>query len=159
MARVTRSRKIQIPEDTTALAFETPLLPDTSSALEDITVNTGMNAMPTLEEDEVATEVKGLKKAYRSLIGGGKGRKTTKGKKGKQGSATDDQTQHSTSGELDANNDRVAEGGGISIYALGILFIQNLTFYLENVVLTREEDPPKRTLRPRNNKGMASTGQ
>ena len=92
MARVTRSKKIDIAEDQTALAIQTPL-PDTPvkqpAALAEL--SKGSNKMPSMDEDTgVATELKGLKAAYRNAIGAGKkGRKGKNKKKGKQESLTE----------------------------------------------------------------------
>ncbi|KAH6682619.1 hypothetical protein B0J14DRAFT_574032 [Halenospora varia] len=79
MARVTRSRKIDIAEDLNTLAIETPL-PNTPnpSALNEIDINEGTNKMVAAEESSVHDQLKSLKAAYRSAIGAGK-----RGKKGK----------------------------------------------------------------------------
>jgi len=86
MARVTRSRKIDIAEDHTALAIETPL-PDTpakSAPLAEISVPEKVNAMSiTIEGVPVNAQVKHLKAAYRDAIGVPKRGKKGKGKKGK----------------------------------------------------------------------------
>jgi hypothetical protein len=91
MARVTRSKKIDIAEDQTALAIQTPL-PDTpvkqAAALAELPK--GSNKMPSMDEDTgIATELKGLKAAYRNAIGVGKKGRKGKNKKGKQESLTE----------------------------------------------------------------------
>ncbi|KAH8811906.1 hypothetical protein F5884DRAFT_294676 [Xylogone sp. PMI_703] len=107
-----------------------------------------MNAMPTLEEDEVATELRGLKKAYRNILGGGKGKKTKRAKKEKQQSITDIETEDVvaggqdriliTNGSLNGNTDQVVEAG------------------IENIGSAKEQPPSQRTLRSRS-KGITST--
>ncbi|TAQ84755.1 hypothetical protein B7494_g6912 [Chlorociboria aeruginascens] len=75
---ITRSKAIQVVEDDTALAMEIPL-PDTPEPAVLYEVNyTGLNSMPSLEDDPDSMTIKGLKAAYRSAIGMNK-----KGKKGK----------------------------------------------------------------------------
>ncbi|RFU30086.1 hypothetical protein B7463_g6237, partial [Scytalidium lignicola] len=149
MARVTRSRKIEIVEDTTALETGIAPLPKSSSALVDITANPGMNAIPTLEEEEVATELKGLKKAYRSIIGGGRGKKTKKAKKEKQESVTSVEAQD---GILD-KQDKITSANGLANGNTE----QVVEADTENTNPVKEQTLPQRTLRPRNNKEMAST--
>lgn len=83
MARFTRSRKIDIAEDSTTLAaIQTPL-PDTPKQLplSDISSDIGVNNMPT-EGTSVPSQLKQLKAAYRNAIGTGK--KTKKGKNKKK---------------------------------------------------------------------------
>jgi hypothetical protein len=88
MARVTRSRKIDIAEDHTALASQTPL-PDTPAKsaplpLAEVSVPEKVNAMSTtIEKVPVNAQVKHLKAAYRDAIGVPKRGKKGKGKKGK----------------------------------------------------------------------------
>jgi hypothetical protein len=83
MARVTRSRKIDIAEDHTALAIQTPL-PDTpakSAPLAEISVSEEANTMSsTMEEVPVAAQVKHLKAAFRDAIGVQKRGRKAKGK-------------------------------------------------------------------------------
>lgn len=83
MARVTRSRKVDVAEDHTALASQTPL-PDTpakSIPLSELSVSDKVNAMSTtVEEIGVASQVKHLKAAYREALG-----HTKRGKKPKKG--------------------------------------------------------------------------
>ncbi|TVY35900.1 hypothetical protein LOCC1_G008229 [Lachnellula occidentalis] len=87
MSRVTRSRKIDIAEDHTALAIQTPLpeTPAKSGPLAEISIAENLNTMSTtLEEVPVAAQVKQLKAAYRDAIGISKKGKKGKGKQGKQ---------------------------------------------------------------------------
>ena len=74
MARTTRSTKVDITEDSTAL--EAPQLPHTGSQLQTL----AGNAMPT-GETFVASEIKGLKGAWRETVDGPKKRKKDKKKK------------------------------------------------------------------------------
>lgn len=92
MARVTRSRKIDIAEDLNTLAIETPL-PNTPnlSALNEIDINEGTNKMVAAEESSVHDQLKSLKAAYRSAIGAGKRGK--KGKSRKKDQLDQEQTQ------------------------------------------------------------------
>ncbi|KAG9234307.1 hypothetical protein BJ875DRAFT_461810 [Amylocarpus encephaloides] len=87
MARVTRSQKVDIAEDITALAAEPPL-PDTPSRHEPLSTivnEAGTNSMTT-EASTVPSQLKQLKAAYRNAIGTGKrGRKYKNNKKGQQG--------------------------------------------------------------------------
>jgi hypothetical protein len=92
MARVTRSRKIDIAEDHTALSIQTPLLENPahqSTALSELSI--GRNNLSTQEDEMVDSQVKDLKAAYRNALGvGKKGAKKGKNKKkGKQGSQTE----------------------------------------------------------------------
>lgn len=92
MARVTRSKKIEISEDNTAIAIQTPL-PNTPQkrpeALAEIH-NTMGTANLAMDDNAVAKELKNLKAAYRNAIGGGKKGKKLKGrKKDKQDSQAD----------------------------------------------------------------------
>ena len=92
MARVTRSRKIDIAEDHTALSIQTPLLENPThqfTALSELSM--GRNNLSTQEDEMVDTQVKGLKAAYRNALGvGKKGPKKGKSKKkGKQPSHTE----------------------------------------------------------------------
>ncbi|TVY22304.1 hypothetical protein LHYA1_G009077 [Lachnellula hyalina] len=83
MSRVTRSRKIDIAEDHTALAIQTPLpeTPTKSGSLAELSVAEKVNAMSTtLEEVPIAAQVKQLKAAYRDAIGVSKKGKRGKGK-------------------------------------------------------------------------------
>ncbi|CZR53045.1 uncharacterized protein PAC_02923 [Phialocephala subalpina] len=94
MARVTRSKKIEIAEDNTALAIQTPL-PDTpakqAEALVEIHNPMGTNKMSLDDDNSIASEVKGLKAAYKAAIGVAKRGKKNKAKsKGKQTSQSDD---------------------------------------------------------------------
>lgn len=79
MPRATRSKKIVIAEDDTAIASQVPL-PDTPRrerpALAEITVNPEEETM-TMEDAEMAAQLKGLKAAYKTAIG------VKKNKKGK----------------------------------------------------------------------------
>lgn len=77
MARVTRSKKIEIQEDNTAIAIQTPL-PETSAKAPFAELPKESNTMPSMEEDagNMDMELKGLKAAYRAALGVGK-----KGKK------------------------------------------------------------------------------
>jgi hypothetical protein len=86
MTRVTRSRRIDIAEDTPALAIETPL-PETPSyqlALNDISNDVGVNNMAA-EASPVASSVpshiKQLKAAYRDAIGTKKNKNSRNKKK------------------------------------------------------------------------------
>jgi len=80
---MTRSRKIDIAEDHTALAIQTPL-PDTpakSAPLAEIDVSEEVNTMSsTIEEVPVPTQVKHLKAAFRDAIGAPKRGRKAKGK-------------------------------------------------------------------------------
>ncbi|KAE9375297.1 hypothetical protein N431DRAFT_436786 [Stipitochalara longipes BDJ] len=92
MARVTRSKKIEIAEDHTAIAIQTPL-PATPQkhpeALAEIH-NTMGAANLAMDDNVVAKELKNLKAAYRNAIGGGKRGKKPKGRKNlKQDSQAD----------------------------------------------------------------------
>jgi hypothetical protein len=82
MARVTRSKKIEIAEDNTALAIQTPL-PQTLAKKPLAELPKETNKMPSME-DSVDAELKGLKAAYRTAIGGKKGKKSKSKKKAKQ---------------------------------------------------------------------------
>jgi hypothetical protein len=79
MPRATRSKKIVIAEDDTAIASQVPL-PDTPRkerpALAEIAVNPEEETM-TVEEAEMAAQLKDLKAAYKTAIG------VKKNKKGK----------------------------------------------------------------------------
>jgi len=93
MARVTRSRKIDIAEDHTALASQIPL-PETPAkqptVLVEKSIPIGANTMPSMEDSAVATELDHLKAAYRNAIGTGKkGRKGKNRKRGKQESVAE----------------------------------------------------------------------
>ncbi|KAH8818044.1 hypothetical protein F5882DRAFT_388131 [Hyaloscypha sp. PMI_1271] len=92
MARVTRSKKIEIAEDHTAIAIQTPL-PDIPKkqpeALTEIQNTMGAANLAT-DDNVVAKELKNLKAAYRSALGGGKRGKKPKGRKNnKQDSQAD----------------------------------------------------------------------
>jgi hypothetical protein len=92
MARVTRSKKIEIVEDHTAIAIQTPL-PDIPKkqpeALTEIQNTMGAANLAT-DDNVVAKELKNLKAAYRSALGGGKRGKKPKGRKNnKQDSQAD----------------------------------------------------------------------
>lgn len=85
MPRATRSKKIVIAEDDTDIATQVPL-PDTPRterpALAEISLNPEEETM-TVEEVEMAAQLKGLKAAYKEAIGvkknkKGKGKKTAK---------------------------------------------------------------------------------
>ena len=92
MARVTRSKKIIIAEDQIGLEIQTPL-PDTlvkqPAALTELVQ--GFNNIPAMDEETgIATELKGLKAAYRNAIGTGKrARKGKSKKKDKQDSSAE----------------------------------------------------------------------
>lgn len=103
MARVTRSKKIDIAEDQSALAIQTPL-PETpaKNALAELPKES--NIMPSVEEDEVNTELKGLKAAYRTAIGLGKKNKKGKGKK-KNNQESLELSRDSTTDEIVASVD------------------------------------------------------
>ncbi|KAE8445655.1 hypothetical protein EG329_012952 [Mollisiaceae sp. DMI_Dod_QoI] len=93
MARVTRSKKIEIAEDHTALAIQTPL-PDTpakqTEPLAEIHNTMGSNKL-SMDDDSIASEVKGLKAAYKAAIGVAKRGKKSKAKqKGKHTSEEED---------------------------------------------------------------------
>jgi hypothetical protein len=83
MARVTRSKKIEIAEDHTAIAIQTSL-PDTPKkqpeALAEIH-NTMGAANLAMDDNVVAKELKNLKAAYRNALGGGKRGKKPKSRK------------------------------------------------------------------------------
>jgi hypothetical protein len=92
MARVTRSKKIEIAEDHTAIVTQTPL-PDIPKkqpeALTEIHNTMGAANLAT-DDNVVAKELKNLKAAYRSALGGGKRGKKPKGRKNnKQDSQAD----------------------------------------------------------------------
>ena len=79
MTRVTRSKKIEVAEDETAvqMAIQLPANEDQHfNALSENTMTT--NAMPTAPTDPLTTELNGLKAAFRTAIG-----VTKKGRKGK----------------------------------------------------------------------------
>lgn len=82
MARVTRSKKIDIAEDQTAFAIQTPS-PQTPFNQPLAELSKENNAMPSMEEenDNLEVELKGLKAAYRAALGVGKKAKKLKGKK------------------------------------------------------------------------------
>jgi hypothetical protein len=89
MARVTRSKKVQVAEDQTAAAAqiqlpETPQPPKQPLAALPI----ANNAMPSIEDSGVEQELKGLKAAYRFAIGGGRKSKRNKIKSAAELSAT-----------------------------------------------------------------------
>jgi hypothetical protein len=92
MARVTRSKKIEISEDNTAIAIQTPL-PNTPQKRPEVLAeiqNTMGTANLAMDDNAVAKELKNLKAAYRNAIGGGKKGKKLKGrKKVKQDSQAD----------------------------------------------------------------------
>jgi hypothetical protein len=92
MARVTRSKKIEISEDNTAIAIQTPL-PNTPQKRPEVLAeiqNTMGTANLAMDDNAVAKELKNLKAAYRNAIGGGKRGKKLKGrKKDKQDSQAD----------------------------------------------------------------------
>jgi hypothetical protein len=131
MARVTRSKKIEVAEDHTALASQTPL-PDTpakqTEPLVEIHGSRGMNKA-SMAEDPIASEVKGLKAAYKVAIGITKKGKKSKSKKGKQ---------HITQSE-DTADDTPTEGGDSLIPEATRLLLQSregsLRSLLENAVL------------------------
>ncbi|KUJ18352.1 uncharacterized protein LY89DRAFT_684267 [Mollisia scopiformis] len=94
MARVTRSKKIEIAEDHTALASQTPL-PDTpSQQTQPLTeVHNSMGAdIAAMGDNTIATDIKGLKAAYKAALGIGIGKKAkkSKAKKGKQDQESED---------------------------------------------------------------------
>ena len=92
MARVTRSKKIEISEDITAIAIQTSL-PNTPQKRPEVLAeihNTMGTANLAMDDNAVAKELKTLKAAYRNAIGGGKRGKILKGrKKDKQDSQAD----------------------------------------------------------------------
>lgn len=77
MPRVTRSKKFEIAEDQTAQKTQIIAPAPALEALAEIN-NTAADVMATATEESVATQLKGLKAAYRNAIGAGK-----KGRKGK----------------------------------------------------------------------------
>lgn len=83
MPRTTRSRKVAIAEDDTALAINTPL-PDTPlhnpHVLIDANASLASNNFTTMN-DVFQAEVEGLKAAYKNVLGVGKKLKKSKGKK------------------------------------------------------------------------------
>jgi len=86
MVRVTRSKKIEIAEDLTALASQMPL-PETPQQAQPLAaLPIVSNEMPTMEDPSVEQELKGLKAAYRFAIGGGKKPKKNKNKKAQMSS-------------------------------------------------------------------------
>jgi hypothetical protein len=93
MARVTRSKKIDIAEDNTALAIRTSLPDAPGNQLQTLVeIHNPMGTFPIETEDErIASEIKGLKAAYKVAIGAAKRvKKSSKGKKkGKQGLEAD----------------------------------------------------------------------
>lgn len=115
MARVTRSRKINIAEDNTA--FPEPFNPQFQHPTALVEIN---HTMPVTPEDAtLAVEVKGLKAAYRNAIGNGKRGKKAKGKrKGKQDHIVEGEENHE-----DAEN---AHGTGIGTVQLVPEFNQHL---------------------------------
>ncbi|PMD44909.1 hypothetical protein L207DRAFT_242608 [Hyaloscypha variabilis F] len=103
MARVTRSKKIEIAEDHTAIAIQTPL-PATPQkhpeALAEIH-NTMGAANLAMDDNVVAKELKSLKAAYRNAIGAGKRGKKPKGRKNlKQDSQGDSEDTVDTTRQL-----------------------------------------------------------
>jgi hypothetical protein len=108
MARVTRSRKIDIAEDHTALAIQTPL-PDTpakSAPLAEISVSEEVNTMSsTMEEVPVAAQVKHLKAAFRDAIGVQKRGRKAKGK----GKAQQEQWQLAEDEQTAVNGENTRE--------------------------------------------------
>lgn len=130
MARVTRSKKIEVAEDHTALASQTPL-PDTpakqAEPLVEIHGSRGMNTAQ-MTESAIASEVKGLKAAYKVAIGIGKKGKKNKSKKG----------NHITQSEETAG-DIPTEGGDSPVPEATRLLLQSregsLRSLLENTVL------------------------
>jgi hypothetical protein len=84
MARVTRSKKIAIAEDNTALASQVAL-PNTPAKSPLADISNEHNTIPSMEEENVEAELKVLKAAYRVAIGVKKGKKSKGKKKGKQG--------------------------------------------------------------------------
>jgi len=87
MSRVTRSKKIDIAEDHTALAIQAPL-PDALATQSLADLPAGSNNMPSIEEDVLDADIRGLKAAYKRVLGVG-GKKPRKGKNKK----TDKQAQ------------------------------------------------------------------
>lgn len=93
MTRITRSQKVLIAEDSTALTSQASSLDVTSSqpqALADLPK--GHNTMPAVEEDNfnIDASLKSLKAAYRTAIGAGR-----KNKKGKNKKKDREETQSS----------------------------------------------------------------
>jgi hypothetical protein len=176
MARVTRSKKIHIAEDHTAITIQTPL-PDTPAkqpeALWEIH-NTMGAANLAIDDNMVATELKGLKAAYRDALGAGKRGKKTKGrKKGKQESQADsedtldNQTTPEDSGESVVNHVPEAtrqlletrEGSLASL--LVKMTAPNLTQSLEDVSASQEQQtkPAAAARTTRRQMAIAQAGQ
>ncbi|TVY82249.1 hypothetical protein LSUE1_G003993 [Lachnellula suecica] len=130
--RVTRSRKIDIAEDHTALATQTPL-PDTPAKSAPLVAHE-VNTMPSTIES-VPSQVKQLKAAYRDAIGG-----TKRGKKGKgksrqehwEGNEENDNSRESPVPEATRQLLQSREGSLASL--LEMLRIQNLTPTSEGVL-------------------------
>lgn len=74
MARVTRSRKIHIVEDNTAITTQEPLLDITTKGqpLTEIINHEGADTMAKAEGSSIPAQLKQLKAAYRDAIGSGK---------------------------------------------------------------------------------------
>ncbi|TVY42195.1 hypothetical protein LSUB1_G002698 [Lachnellula subtilissima] len=149
MSRVTRSRKIDIAEDHTALAIQTPLpeTPAKSGSLAEISVAEKVNAMSTtLEEVPIAAQVKQLKAAYRDAIGVSK-----KGKKGKgkqvddwEGVEKDANTKESPVPEATRQLLQSREGSLVSL--LEKMALQNLTPTAPEAGPQQEEPNPTPSL-------------
>lgn len=96
MARVTRSKKIEIAEDHTAIASQTPL-PDTpakqAEPLAEIHNSMTTNTT-TMDDSSIASEVKGLKAAYKAALGIGKrGKKSKANPRGKRTLGSEDTSE------------------------------------------------------------------
>ena len=92
MARVTRSKKIEIAEDPTAIAIQIPLPSTPQKQPEALAeIHNAMGAANlAMNDNGVAQELKSLKAAYRNAIGGGKRGRKPKGRKNlKQDSLAD----------------------------------------------------------------------
>lgn len=86
MARVTRSRKVDIKEDHTVIQTTLPRnRPDIPEALAEVNANKGDIAMPSVDDISIDATIRGLKAAYHDAIGGmGGGKNNKKAGKGKK---------------------------------------------------------------------------
>lgn len=125
MARVTRSKKVDIAEDqtATALGIHTPLPEDGPEDLPLSEIPNEIHTMPSLEQGALAAELKHLKTAYKSAIGAGKNGKKGKNnkKKGRQEVIVQDEAVSDgsslTTSTPDLTVDYAVQDGGNAIQA------------------------------------------
>jgi hypothetical protein len=176
MARVTRSKKIEIAQDHTAIAIQIPL-PDTPQkqpeALAEIH-NTMGAANLAMDDNVAAKELKSLKAAYRNAIGGGvRGKKIKGRKKNKQDSQADseetldsqepleDSPESVDNLVLDATRQLLQSREGSLASLLVKIAALNLTQFLEDLSASQQQQTKPATAgrTTRRRIAMAQAGQ